>query len=155
VSNDALRHQMTEMLALVQEQLADVAAVQKKQAQLTASAAAADGLVEVTVNAHGHVVKTVIDESYLDEYEFEELADHVTEAAQAATREAGRRVSAMLAPIDERRKAFPSLSEIVEGAPDLRDLMPPGLDPFSVAGPRRDAGRDEGGEETVFPTVRR
>jgi DNA-binding protein YbaB len=146
---------MTEVLALVQEQLADIAAVQKKQAELTASAAAADGMVEVTVNAQGHVLKTVIDESYLDDYEFEELAEHITEAAQAAAREAGRRVSAMFVPIDQRRKALPSLSEIVEGAPDLRDLMPPGLDPFSAAGPRRDAGGNEGGEETAFPTVRR
>jgi DNA-binding protein YbaB len=145
---------MTEMLALVQEQLADIAAVQKRQARLTASGSAADGLVEVTVNAHGHVVETVIDESYLEEYEFEELADHVTEAAQAAARTAARRISEMMGPIDERRKALPSLSEIVEGAPDLRDLMPPGLDPLSTAGPR-DAGRDDGGEETVFPTVRR
>jgi DNA-binding protein YbaB len=146
---------MTEVLALAQEQLADIAAVQKKQAKLTASASAADGLVEVTVNNCGHVLKTVIDESYLDEYEFEELADHITEAAQTAARTAALRVSEMMGPIDERRKAFPSLSEIVEGAPDLRDLMPPGLDPFSMAGPRRDAGRDEGGEETAFPTVRR
>lgn len=155
MSNDAARHQMAELSALVQEQLADIAAMQKKQAQLKASASAADGLVEVTVNAHGHVVETVIDESYLDEFEFEELADHVTEAAQAAAREAGRRVSAMLVPINERRKAFPSLSEIVEGAPDLRDLVPPGLDPYSAVEPRRAAGRDEGGEETAFPTVRR
>jgi len=155
VSNDAARHQMTEFSALVQEQLADIAALQKRQAQLRASASAADGLVEVTVDAQGHVVETVIDETYLDDYEFEELADHVTEAAQAAAREAGRRVAAMLVPINERRKAFPSLSEIVDGAPDLRDLIPPGLDPFSAVAPQRNAGRDEGGEETAFPTVRR
>lgn len=151
MSNDGLRHQMTEVLALVGEQLADIAEVQKKQAVLTASAAAADGLVEVTVNAHGHVVKTAVDETYLDEYEFEELADHFTEAARAATREVGRRVSAMMAPISERRKALHSLSETVEGVPDLRELAPPGLDLFSVGGTRRDAG----GDDTGFPTVRR
>jgi DNA-binding protein YbaB len=145
---------MTEVLALVGEQLADIAAMQKKQAELTVSSAAADGMVEVTVNAHGHVIETVIDESYLDEYEFEELADHVTEAARAATREAGRRVSAMMAPINERRNALSSLSEVVEGAPDFRMLAPQGLDLFSVGVPRRDAG-GVGGDETEFPTVRR
>ena len=146
---------MTEVLALAQEQLADIAAVQKKQAALTVGATAADGLVQVTVNAHGQLVKTVIDESYLDDYEFEELADHITEAAQAAARTATRRVSEMMGAIDERRKAFPSLAELVQGAPDLRDLTPPGFEPFSVEGRRRDAGRDQGGEETAFPTVRR
>jgi DNA-binding protein YbaB len=157
LSNDGLRHQMTEVLALVGEQLADIAAMQKKQAELTVSSAAADGMVEVTVNAHGHVIKTVIDESYLDEYEFAELADHVTEAARAATREAGRRVTEMMAPISERRNALSSLSEVVEGAPDLRKLAPDGLDLFSVGGPRRDAGGDGGvgGDEAEFPTVRR
>ena len=149
-----MRHQFTEVMALVQEQMADIAAVQTKRAELTATAAAADGLVEVTVNAHGQLMKTVIDESYLDEYEFEELGDHVTEAARAAGREATRRVAEMMAPISERRKGLPSLSQIMEGAPDLRDLAPPWLDPFAAAQPPRTPNED-GGEETAFPTVRR
>jgi DNA-binding protein YbaB len=70
-------------------------------------------------------MKTVIDESYLDEYEFDELGDHITEAAEAASRDAARRVAEMMAPISERRKGLPSLSEVMEGAPDLRDLAPP------------------------------
>jgi DNA-binding protein YbaB len=153
LSNDDLRHQMTEVLALVEEQMADIAAVRKRQAELTASAVAADGSVEVTVNARGHVVKTVIDENYLDEYEFEELADHVTEAARAAAQKAARRISQMMAPIDERRKAFPSLSQFVEGAPDLRDLTRAVFE--HVPEHRRQDSGDGGGDESVFPTVRR
>jgi DNA-binding protein YbaB len=107
LSNDARRHQFTEVLALAQEQMAEIAAVQRKQARLTATGVAADGLVEVTVNAHGQLVKTVIDESYLDDYEFEELADHITEAAHAAARDVGQRVAEMMVPISERRKRFP------------------------------------------------
>jgi DNA-binding protein YbaB len=154
LGNDALRHEMTEVLALVQEQLADIAAVQKQQAELTETAAAADGMVEVTVNAAGHVVKTVIDEAYLDEHEFDELADHITEAAQAAARDASRRAIEMFAPINERRKRFPSLSEFVDGAPDLRDLAPPWPQPAAVA-PRQNHDGDDGREESAFPTVRR
>jgi len=60
-----------------------------------------------------------------------------------------------MAPISERRQALPSLSEIVEGAPDLRDLTPPWLDPFGVARPRRNPDDSDGGDETTFPTVRR
>ncbi|HET6734475.1 YbaB/EbfC family nucleoid-associated protein [Mycobacterium sp.] len=146
---------MTEVLALVQEQMADIAAVQRRQAELTASAATADGLVEVTVNAHGHVIKTVIDEAYLDEFEFEELSDHITEAAQTAVRTAATRVAEMMASITERRQALPAFSEIVDGAPDLRDLVPPALESLVVAAPSADPDDNDGTDESAFPTVRR
>jgi DNA-binding protein YbaB len=155
LSNDELRHEMTEVLALVQEQMADIADLQRKQAAVTAKAAAADGLVQVTVNANGQLIETDIDESYLDEHEFSELADHITEAAQAATRDAARQLTEMMVPISERRKQFPSLSEVVDGAPDLRDLVPPWMQPAAASGPRHDHLDDDGKEENVFPTVRR
>jgi DNA-binding protein YbaB len=146
-----MRHQVTEVMALVQEQLSDIAAAQQRQAKLTANGAAADGTVEVTVNAAGQLIKTVIDESYLDDHEFDELGDHVTEAAKAAAGEAARQVAEIMAPISERRQALLSLSEDVEGAPDLAAVAPPWLDPFSAARPPRTRGDDE----TIFPTVRR
>jgi DNA-binding protein YbaB len=154
LNNEARRHQLTEVLALVQEQMADIAAAQRKQAEVTATATAADGLVEVTVNAHGHLLKTIIDETYLDEFEFEELSDHITEAAQAAVRTAASRVSELMAPIAARRQALPPLSEMVDGAPDLRDITPQALESFVVAAPRADPD-DDGTDESAFPTVRR
>lgn len=153
MSNDALRHQMTEVLALVSEQMADIAAVQREQAQLTASAQEADGLVAVTVDARGHVIETVIDESYLDEYELEELGGHVTAAAQAAAQLVAQRSAALMMPIEERRKQFPSFSDFVDGAPDLRELTRAvfGTDDDVVQpGESEDDDRDE----TAFPTVR-
>jgi DNA-binding protein YbaB len=154
LNNDALRHEMTDVLALVREQMADIAVLQKKQAELIATGEAAHGLVEVTVNAHGQLLNTVIDESYLEEYEFDELADHVTEAAQAAVREASQRMSEMMVPISERRKRFPSLSEFVEGAPDLRDLVPQWRQPVASTSPRDERGDDDGRPDSAFPTVR-
>ena len=154
MTNDALRHQVTEVMALVEEQLADIAAVREKQRALTETGAAAENMVEVTVDVQGRVTKTVIDESYLGEHEFEELGDHITEAAQAAARQVEGRVAAMMAPISERRKALLGLSEIVEGVPDLRDLMPRWLDPFADAQLPPTSDEDAGGE-TTFPTVRR
>jgi DNA-binding protein YbaB len=146
---------MTDVLAQVQEQMADLAAVQRKQAELTASSTAADGLVEVTVNAHGHLTKTVIDEAYLDEFEFEELSGHITEAAQAAIRTAATQIAEMMAPILERRQTLPGLSEIFDGAPDLRDLAPPGFESSVVTTPRADPDGNDGTDESPFPTVRR
>lgn len=145
---------MAEVLAQVQEQMAAIAAVQKKQAKLTASATAADGMVEVTVDAHGHLIRTTIDESYLDDFEFEELSDHITAAAQAAAREAARQVAEMMVPIRQRREGLPSLSEIVEGAPDLRDLTPSWLDPLAEAKRGRNGDDSDGTDESTFPTVK-
>lgn len=146
---------MTDVLAQVQEQMADLAAVQRKQAELTASATAADGLVEVTVNAHGHLTQTVIDENYLDEFEFSELPEHITEAAQAAIRNAATQIAEMLAPILERRKTLPGLSEVMEGAPDLREFMPSGFESSVVTAPRAKPEGNDGANESAFPTVRR
>jgi DNA-binding protein YbaB len=146
---------MTDVLAQVQEQMADLAAVQRKQAELTASATAADGLVEVTVNAHGHLTQTVIDETYLDEFEFEELSGHITEAAQGAIRTAATQIAEMMAPILERRKTLPGLSEVMGGAPDLRDFMPPGFESSVVTAPLAEPEGNGGTDESAFPTVRR
>jgi DNA-binding protein YbaB len=123
VSNDAARHELAEVLALAQEQMADLAVMQKKRAALTAEAAVADGTVEVTVNAQGIVTNTVVDESYLDEFDFADLGGYITQAAQAAAQEVGRRSAEMLTPLNERRKKFPSLSDIIDGAPDFREMM--------------------------------
>lgn len=153
ISNDGLRHQMTEVLALVQEQMADIAAVQREQAQLTASAEAADGLVEVTVNAQGHVIETVIDESYLDEYELDDLGGYVTSAAQSAAQLVAQRAAELMVPIGERRRMLPSLSDIVDDAPDLRDLT---RSVFGYENPAPPAAEpeDDGRGESAFPTVR-
>ena len=122
---------------------------------LTTAGKAADGMVEVTVNAHGQLLKTVIDENYLDEYEFEQLADHITEAAQAAVRDAAQRMTEMMAPLSERRKRFPSLSEFVDGAPDLRDLVPEWPQPVASTSTRNERGDVDGLHDSAFPTVRR
>jgi len=166
LTNDAARHRLTDVLALLQSQVADIAAMREKQAALQLTGRVADGTVEVTVNARGQLVKTVIDKSFLDDHDFDDLGDYVTEAAQAAVKDAAQRVAVMLAPINERHKKFPSFSEIVDGMPDPGDLMPPGLDAlFSAPGPRdgspvsRADGRYDDGSATEddaeFPTVRR
>jgi DNA-binding protein YbaB len=128
VDNDAARHELTEALALVQEHMADLAIVEKRRAALSATATAADGTVAVTVNANGVVSNTVVDQSFLDSHDFVDLGHFVTAAAQAAARDVATRTAELLAPLAARRERFPSLSDIVEGAPDIRDLVS-GADP--------------------------
>lgn len=160
MSNDAARDRVGEVLAGLRDQLGDIAEMQKKQAALQVKGQAAEGSVEVTVDAQGRVVRTVIDKSYLDDHDVEELGDHFTEAAQAAAGEASRRVAEMLAPINERHSKFPSLSDIVEGLPDPNDLLSPGLDVFGPSTrPRPDSSApaaryDDHYGEGEFPTVK-
>jgi DNA-binding protein YbaB len=152
VDNDAARHELTEALALVQEHIADLAVVEKKRAALSATATAAGGAVVVTVNSQGVVSETAVHETYFDDYDLAELGIHITAAAQAAARDVETQTAELLAPLAERRAQFPSLSDIVDGAPDLRDLVPHrGIDQEQhVAG---DDGHD--GEDTGdYPIVR-
>jgi DNA-binding protein YbaB len=149
-----------DVLAGLQNQLSDINVLREKQAELKLTAQAAEGTVEVTVNARGQLVKAVIDKSYLDDHDFEDLGDHIIEAAQAAARDASARLAELLAPINERHKKFPSLSEIVEGIPDPKDLTPPGLDIIPGAPQRREGlsladGLYDDGGDSDFPTVRR
>lgn len=111
----------TELMAQAQEQLADIAAVQQRQAALTATASAADEMVQVSVNARGVVIETKIDPDYLDEFDFEDLGAYITEAAQRAAASIQQQAATLMKPLMQRRDALPSLSEIISGAPDLRD----------------------------------
>ena len=112
----------TELVAQAQEQLANIAAIQRQQAALTATASVADGMVQVSVNARGAVIETRIDHDYLDEYALEDLGHDITDAAQQAAATVQRRASALMEPLTEHRAALPSLSEIISGATDLRDF---------------------------------
>ena len=80
-----------------------------------------------------------------------DLGDFVTAAAQEAADEVGRRSAELLAPLAERRARFPSLSDIVDGAPDIRDLV---SHLNSADHPQQPT--DEGGYEATsdYPTVR-
>jgi DNA-binding protein YbaB len=162
VSNDAARNRLNDVMTGLQSQLADIAVAQQKQAALRVNAQAADGAVEATVNARGQLVDIVIDQSYLDDHDFDELRAHIVEAAQTAARDAGQRVAKMLAPINKRHKSMPTFSDMVEGIPDPSDFMPPRLDSSIPAPPRTGSSGasaggvyDDGDGGAQFPRVRR
>lgn len=123
MSNETIRNELGEVLALVQEQMRDLSNIQQQRSTMAATATAADGTVEVTVNAQRTVVKTVVDESYLDDHEFTELGVHITSAAQAAVRQLDKRSQALLAPMNERRKAVSEISGNVIGLPGFREAL--------------------------------
>jgi DNA-binding protein YbaB len=154
VSNDAARHELDEVLALVQDQMANLAELQRKRATLTAEASVADGLVSVRVDAAGIVTRTVIDEAYFDDYGLADLGHHITAAAQAAAGEASRRSTELLQPMIKRRSEFPSLTGVVEGATDLRGLMPD-LAAFTRSPAEPQPDDPDADDDASVPSVRR
>jgi DNA-binding protein YbaB len=140
VSGDVARERALDVVARLRDQVADIAAVGKRRAALRVEGVAAGGTVVVTVNAGGQLVKAVVDKSYLDDHEFEELGGHVVEAARSAAGEAAGRVEELMAPIAERHRGIPSFSELVDGLPDMGDV----LSGLEVAGGGRSAGGGSG-----------
>jgi DNA-binding protein YbaB len=155
VSNDAASQDFTNVLSLVEEQMRDLSVMQQRRAALTATATAADGTVEITVDAQRTVTKAVIDEAYLDEFELTDLGGYITTAAQEAAQQIEREAAALLAPLTERRQEISALSSLVGDAPDFGDLIG-GLGSLAVPPPSRaDDGDEDLEEQSPFPTVRR
>ncbi len=157
MDNDSLRHDLAEVMALAQDQMRELSTAQQQRKTLSATGTAADGLVEVTVDAQRMVTSTTIGESYLQEFELADLGDHVTTAAQAAAQEVERRGAALFAPLAQLRQAFSAMSGRLVDAPELGELMSlinPGL-PAAPSSENVDDGADDWSEVPQFPTVKR
>ena len=134
MDNDSLRHDLAEVMALAQDQMRELSAAQQQRMALSATGTAADGLVEVTVDAQRMVTSTVIHESYLQEFEFADLSGHITAAAQKAAQEVERRGAAIFAPLAQRRQAISAMSGSLVDAPDFNELMSR-INPAATAAP--------------------
>ncbi|BBX39883.1 YbaB/EbfC family nucleoid-associated protein [Mycobacterium simiae] len=155
MSNDAASQDFSHVLSLVQEQMRDLSVMQQRRAALTATATAADGTVEITVDAQRMVTKTVIDESYLDEFELADLGGYITTAAQDAAREIERKSAGLLTPLTQRRQEISSFSGLVPDSPDFAELLS-SLTEMAPPPIRSDDGGDEGlDDQSSYPTVRR
>ncbi|MVU78974.1 YbaB/EbfC family DNA-binding protein [Nocardia sp. ET3-3] len=115
-------------------QMRDIAEASRKRTQLVASATAAGGRVQVTVNADGVVIATRFS-SDIDELTFDEIAKAVTTAAQNAATEVSKQGRELLQPLRDRRARMPRLSELIEGMPDL-ETKAPLVEPASLAPPK-------------------
>jgi DNA-binding protein YbaB len=143
VDNDAMRHEVGDLLARVQDQMRDLSEMQQKRSTLAATASVADGTVEVTVNAQNILTDVTIHEDYLNDYEFADLGGYITDAVQAAGAEMQRQSTAMVAPLLERRQSLSLVSGLAADIPELQQLLsgmnlpaslfPPGVAPAPEA----------------------
>jgi DNA-binding protein YbaB len=153
MDNDHIRDEFTEVMALVQDQMDEVATMGKKRAALQAKASVAEGTVEVTVDAQGTVVKTVIDESYRDQFDFDDLGGYVTSAARAAAQEVQRRAQELFNPLTERRQTIASMSGTID-LPDFSELLSRINPATEVVDTNTVAPEDDDEDHSTYPTVK-
>jgi DNA-binding protein YbaB len=157
MNNDPLRHDIAEVMALAQDQMRELSVVQQQRMALSGTGTAADGLVEVTVDGQRMVTSTVIQDSYLQEFEFADLSGHITAAARAAAQEVERRGAALFAPVAQRRQAISVMSGRLVDAPNFNELMSR-INPAAAAAPNprhEDDGDQDWTEDARYPTVKR
>jgi DNA-binding protein YbaB len=118
-----MKGDVADLLDTVATHIRSIAEVQQQRVELTATATAGEGRVRITVNADGVVIETRFADD-IDELDYDEIADAVTEATQEAASEVARRAEELIAPIRKTRSRLPSLSSMVEGFPDIRTTTP-------------------------------
>ncbi|MFG1793016.1 YbaB/EbfC family nucleoid-associated protein [Nocardia sp. NPDC049149] len=123
MTNDRLRADAATMMDALHEHLTGLADIQQQRMALTASASACDKRIQVTVNASGVLIGTVFADD-IGDLTYDEIAEAMTEAVQAAAADVERKGRALLQPLSERRSWLPKLSEMIEGAPNLDPEVP-------------------------------
>jgi len=148
------RRDLADVMALVEDQMRDLRTIKQKQSALTVTATAARGTIEVTVDPRGRLTEIRIDESYLDDNEFSELAGHIIDAAREAAEEVNRRMTELMEPALQRRRQITAMSGAAADLPDFTELMSILESSASDQGSQRGAvnGDDHDEREDVSPT---
>ncbi|WP_446224407.1 YbaB/EbfC family nucleoid-associated protein [Nocardia sp. IBHARD005] len=123
MANEHNKAELATAIDEFQQQMAVIADIQQRRAELVATGTALRKRVSVTVNGDGVVIETQLDLD-LDDYTPSEIGKAVTEAAQTATAELGKKNAELMAPIQQRRDRMPKMSDLIEGLPDLTGSLP-------------------------------
>ncbi|RDI68219.1 YbaB/EbfC family nucleoid-associated protein [Nocardia pseudobrasiliensis] len=131
--NERLQADAAMMLEALSEQMRGIAEIQRDRARLTATATACDKRISVTVNADGILIETRFADDISD-LSYGEIAAAVTQAVQAAAKNVSQQGHRLMEPLRERKDRLPHLSDLVEGMPDFRSVIP-APQPVSTAPP--------------------
>jgi DNA-binding protein YbaB len=161
--NAAMRDQVDSLLAQFDETTTRLREAQTAAAAVTVTVTSEDGLVTATVDPSGAPVDLRFASHAFDRVSPAALARSVLGVVRQAGMRAKREVAELMAPLGA---GLPDLSDLVEGAPSLKALLPdlsvpeepPAEDedderPLrSEHRPRqvRDDSEDEDGEESIF-----
>ncbi|MFG1794420.1 YbaB/EbfC family DNA-binding protein [Nocardia sp. NPDC049149] len=123
MANEAAKANLADLLDNVQTHLRSIGDAHQRRALLTASATACEKRIEVTVNADGVLIQTRFADDISD-LSYDEIAEAMTEAAQAAAAEVKLKAEELFKPLQRTRARLPTLSEIIPGMADLPELTP-------------------------------
>ncbi|MFB7877973.1 MULTISPECIES: YbaB/EbfC family nucleoid-associated protein [unclassified Nocardia] len=138
MANEHAKAQMADILETVQEQMRAIAQVQRDRAQIVASATVRKR-VTVTVNADYKVIETKFTPD-IDDLTYTEIAKAVTEAAQQAAVEVGRRTQELMAPLQRERARLPKITELVDDMDGFAIPQPVEASLAPPNSPEREAG---------------
>ncbi|WP_433663013.1 YbaB/EbfC family nucleoid-associated protein [Nocardia sp. CA-128927] len=123
VRNDELRGQVDSLLETFEQQRRDLAEAQSTLASTTVTAWSSDNLIRVVSNAAGVPVEVHVEPEAFKRSSPEKLGRSITEAVQAAARQAVDATQQAIAPMEDVTAGLPDLSDLVPGAPSIRDLV--------------------------------
>ncbi|ATL65164.1 YbaB/EbfC family nucleoid-associated protein [Nocardia terpenica] len=121
--NEALRDQVDSLLETFEEQRRQLAEVHQRLAATTVEAWSSDNLVRVVSNIAGVPLEVHLVPEAFKRSTPEKLGRSITEAVEAAARSAAVQSQQAFAPIQELAGAIPDFSDIVPGAPSIKDLI--------------------------------
>ncbi|MGQ4599495.1 YbaB/EbfC family nucleoid-associated protein [Nocardia sp. R6R-6] len=121
--NKALRDQIDSLLEVFEQQRNDLAEAQSTLATTTVTAWSSNNLIRVVSNAAGVPVEVHVEPEAFKRSTPEKLGHSITEAVQAAARLALEATQQAVAPVQASAGGIPDLSDLVPGAPSIRDLV--------------------------------
>jgi len=119
MSDDHAWERLSTMIDGFAEHLERVKQVQEQRAQNIVEAHAAGNRVTVKVNADGALVDLRFSDD-INGLDYDEIVAAVLTAAREAAAMAAGRVRKLIAPVQERPAAIPTIAELIDDIPELR-----------------------------------
>ncbi|ONM50423.1 YbaB/EbfC family nucleoid-associated protein [Nocardia donostiensis] len=121
--NEALRDQVGQLLHTYEQQRKDLVAAQERFAATQVTAWSSDNLVRVVSNAAGIPIEVTLEPEAFKRSTPANLSHSITEAVQDAARQAVAASERAFASVETAADDIPDLSDLVPGAPSLRELV--------------------------------
>lgn len=130
MANEQMKEMLHELLEDLEKQKADMSTLQQRLAAITASATSTNNLVTAWVNTKGILIQLRFHPNAVEKAGgLSNLSRYITEATQKAAQEAQVKQNEVLAPMRERMKKLPKMSELYPGLPDVNDFVPKPVSP--------------------------
>jgi DNA-binding protein YbaB len=123
MSEDHASERLSTMIGGFAEHLERVKQAQEQRAQMVVEAHAGCDRVTVQVNADGALVDLRFSDD-INDLDYDEIVAAVLTAAREAAAKAADRVRKLIAPVQERPAAIPTIAELIEDIPELRARVP-------------------------------